>query len=108
MSVYDIIMLVVTIIFGGLSLYFKTKTTIVETAQSAIATAEATYSDAVKAGSEKQQWVVNRIMDIIPAPLKLIFSRETVTTIVQAAFDQIERYAVQQLDKIAKKYDIAK
>ena len=108
MSVYDIIMLVVTIIFGGLSLYFKTKTKIVETAQANIATAEEAFKDAFKAGSDKQKWVVNRIMDILPAPFKLIFGYDTIAKIVQNAFDQIERYAVTQLDKIAKKYEIDK
>ena len=39
----------------------------------------------------------------MPAPLKLIFTRELVERIIQAVFDEVQAFAVKQLDKLTDK-----
>jgi len=57
MSVYEIIMTVVAVVFGFLSLYIKQKTNIYERAAEAIDMAEASYTD-VKQGGMKMYYAV--------------------------------------------------
>lgn len=91
------------IILGFMVFYFKTKTNIINTAVEKIGEAEETYKDYVKAGSLKQEFVVNAIYDYLPAPMKLFFTKEIIRSLVQKAFDEIQNYAMLQLDKIFNK-----
>ena len=100
MKFYDIIMLVITVIFGGLSLYLRTKTNLLQQVNSAIVNAEHAYSEVTHAGNMKFNYVVTRLYSLVPAPFKTIITQEMIGRIVQNAFNSIENYAVQQLDKI--------
>lgn len=103
MTIYDIIMLILTVVFGGLSLYLKTKTDLMEIAKYKIAEAESEYYDATKAGGEKFEWVVNVLYTYLPSPLRLVFTKESIGMIVQKVFDGVETYASIQIDKAVKK-----
>ena len=103
MNIWNIILNIAWIIFGFIALYFRTKTTIIDDAVAKIGEAEEAYKDAVKAGSQKQEFVVSAIYDHIPAPMRIIFTKETIRGLVQQVFDGIARYATQELDKIFKK-----
>jgi len=50
MSIYEIIMTVLTVIFGFLSLYIKSKSTIIEQANQAIDNAEKEFANYTQAG----------------------------------------------------------
>lgn len=101
-----------TLICGGLALYFKFSTTaktkakevqeaITEiTAQAVvfIKEAEEEYKDISKAGGVKFEQVVNRLYSLVPDTLKMIITRDMISEIVQSTFDQIEEYVKLQLD----------
>jgi hypothetical protein len=103
MSTYDIIMTVLAIVFGGLSLYISGKKNVIDAVAGFIDEAEDIYKDSTKAGGEKFEWVVDRIMNIIPIALKPFISRDLVKAVVQKVFDIMESYAKKQLDKVVDK-----
>ena len=102
-NILTIIFNILFIVFGFLSIYLKTRTHIIEIAQEKITEAEKEYASVMKAGSLKQQFVVDFIYDKIPAPMKIIFTKETIRGLVQHTFDAIQNYAMLQLDKIFNK-----
>ena len=103
MTVYDVIMLVLTILFGGLSLYLKTRKDLIDVAKERIVDAEMKYKDTTHANGEKFNWVVDTLYSYVPAPLKVIFTKELICHIVQSTFDTMEHYAETQLDKVVNK-----
>ena len=103
--IYSIIVTIITLGLGFLSAYFKTRNKLADKVNEGIANAEAEYADTTKAGGEKFEYVINFLYEYIPSVLKPIFSRNMLSTIVQSAFDQIEDYAMQQLDKYVNKIE---
>lgn len=105
MSVSDIInivLIVLTVVSGFLSLYFKGNSTLYAKAADYIALAESTYTDA-KSGGLKMQYVVSRLYALIPAAVRPFIPQALVQTIAQTVFDQVAAYAAKQLDKAVSK-----
>lgn len=100
---YTILVTIGTVGFGFLSAYLKTKSTLKEKVNEGIATAEEIYKDSTKAGGEKFEWVIDFLYQYIPSVLKPIFTRDMISNIIQSAFDEIQKYATQQLDKLVNK-----
>lgn len=94
-----IIRILIYIVLGGLALYFKTNTTLKSFVNDYIAEAEEMYKDVTKAGGQKHEYVVTKLYELIPTYMKPFFPKELVSAIVQNAFDAIEAYAKQGLDK---------
>lgn len=106
-----------TVVFGGLALYFKYSTkaktkakevqeTISQVTAKAvifIKEAEEEYKDTTNAGGKKFNQVVNKLHDLVPDALKNIITREMIESIVQSTFDEIEEYVILQLDKAIEK-----
>ena len=44
-------------------------------------------------------WVIDQLYAIIPAPFRILFSRDDLEEFVQSVFDQITKYATIQCDK---------
>lgn len=86
--------------FGGLALYFKYNTALKDRVTGAINEAEEAYKDQTQAGKKKFNFVVDTIYGWLPAILRPIFTRSIVEQIVQATFDQMQAYAVKQLDRL--------
>lgn len=103
MNWYEIIMTILTVVFGFLSVYIRTKTNVVQKATEAINCAETAYRDYTNVSSKKMEFAVDWVMQYVPGPLKLIFTRELVEKIIQAAFDEVQEFATKQLDKIVNK-----
>lgn len=61
--------------------------------------AEQKYSETTKAGHQKFNYVVDRIYSQVPENFKPIFTETRIADIVQAIFDEAERFAMEQLDK---------
>lgn len=101
--IYTILVTVGTVGFGFLSAYLKTKTTLKDKVNEGIATAEEIYKDSTKAGGEKFEWVIDFLYQYVPSILKPIFTRDMISNIIQSAFDEIQKYATQQLDKLVNK-----
>lgn len=108
MTIYGIIMLILTVVFGGISLYLKTKTNLLDLAKDKIAEAENQYKDTTNAGGMKFTWVVDTLYRNLPAPLRIIFTKDTIGVLVQRTFDGIEAYTAVKIDEIVNKIDSEK
>ena len=100
----QIITTILLVVAGFFVSYFKTRQDLIDKAKYAINNAEKQYEDYTKAGAQKFQFVCDFLYNsVIPAPMRIFITRETVATIVQSVFDGMARFAEQQLDKVFKK-----
>lgn len=83
---------ILSVVAQFLAAYLKAKGAITEEAAHQIAVAEEVYSTVEKAGERKKNLCIDALYDMIPAPVKMFFSREMVGQIVQKVFDQVEKY----------------
>ncbi|MEL7649611.1 MAG: hypothetical protein AAGU76_16070 [Sedimentibacter sp.] len=95
---------VLTVIFGALAAYLKTNEKILNRSIQYIAEAEEMYKDVSKAGGQKFSWVVDTLYNMVPSPLKIVFTKKCIEKIVQATFNGIEAYAKTQIDKAVDRY----
>ena len=58
------------------------------------------YKDTTKAGGLKHEYVVTQLYNLLPAPMRIFFTKDMMEQIVDNAFEAIESYAKKQLDKI--------
>ena len=98
--VIDILQIVVYLILGFATWYCQTNKKLQSKVTNIINEAEKEYADVAKSGGQKHQYVIDKLYTYIPAPLRLIVSKDMVSSIVDNAFSQIESYAKQQLDKV--------
>ena len=99
-NIYSIVVTVLMVIFGFVSSYIKTKSNLINKAGDFINKAEEEYKDVSKAGQYKHEAVVEWCYSMIPTPFKLVITRQVCSQIIQGAFDQMQNFATQQLDKI--------
>lgn len=106
-----------TLVCGGLALYFKFSTkakTKAKEVQETIASvtaqavifikeAEEEYKDTTNAGGKKFTQVVNKLYALVPEALRKIITKEMIESIVQSTFNEIEEYVTLQLDKAMEK-----
>ena len=107
-TIMQIIVPILTIIFGALSAYLRTNGKLRQSSIRYITEAEEMYKDVTKSGGQKFSFVVNTLYNLVPAPLKFIITKSCVERIVQSTFDGIEAYAKTQIDKAIDKYVIDK
>lgn len=98
-TILTIIRIALYLVIGAAALYFQYNTKLNKKATEYINKAEELYKDSTKAGGTKFNWVVDKLYDILPVPMKLVFTKETIAVLVQRTFDEIQSYAVKQLDK---------
>lgn len=98
-TILTIIRIVIYLVIGAAALYFQYNTKLNQKATEYINKAEELFKDSTKAGGTKFNWVVDKLYDILPAPMRLVFTKETIAVLVQRTFDEIQSYAVKQLDK---------
>lgn len=99
MNLKDIIDLIIFLLLGILSLYFRYSSKLAKEAHTLIATAEQEYIDSENSGSMKHAFVVEKLYSLIPKPLKLIFTKQAIALIVDNTFYAIETYANIQVEK---------
>lgn len=102
-TIFEIIKWVAILLLGGLSLYFKSKTALIEKVTGYIAQAEIKYKEATKAGGQKFEWVIDHLYVYVPAWLRPLITREVISQIVQYVFDGVQAYAKLQLDRLTDK-----
>jgi len=117
MDYIQILQNVLTVIVGGLALYFKfstkaktkarevqeTMAMIMAEAVVYIRKAEEDYKDQTKKGGEKFEEVVDKLYSLVPDGLNKIITKDMIEDIVQSTFDEIEEYVKLQLDKVIDK-----
>lgn len=103
-TIMQIVVPLLTLIFGVLSAYFRAHERLRNGSIKYIIEAEELYKDSTKAGVEKFSWVVETLYRLIPAPIKIIITKNCIGKIVQGTFDAIEEYAKLQLDMAIENY----
>ena len=113
----EILQTIITLLVGGLALYFKFSTkaqTKAKQVQEVIADitasaviyireAEENFSDTTNAGGKKFGQVVTKLYDLVPEGLNKIITKEMIEEIVQSTFNEIEEYVKLQLDEAVDK-----
>lgn len=94
-TILPILLTVVIVLLSFVVWFFYVKTQICARVNGEISAAE----DTQKQKEEKRDLVVEQLLSIIPAPLKIVFTHKVLTALVQAAFDKIEEYAEKQVAK---------
>lgn len=100
MDIITIIFMILTFCFGGIALYFKSKSQLIEKVGQLIYTAEDFYADSTKSGGDKFEFVVDSLYRLVPVVFQKILSKDIISVIVQNIFNYIESYAKIQLDKV--------
>lgn len=103
-NIMQIVIPLLTLIFGALSAYFRAHDRLRNSSMKYIIEAEELYKDYTKAGGEKFSWVVDTLYRLLPAPLKIIVTKNCIEKIVQSTFDAVEKYAKLQLDMAIENY----
>ncbi|RRC92711.1 hypothetical protein EII25_03295 [Erysipelotrichaceae bacterium OH741_COT-311] len=99
MNINQVIIAIITVLFGFLVSYFKTKSNLKTLVVRWILAAEQYYKDYAKAGTEKFNMVVDKIYNLVPSFLKFIFTKKVIEQLVQNTFNAMQAYAQEQLDK---------
>lgn len=99
MNLNQVIIAIITVLFGFLVSYFKTKSNLKTLVVKWILAAEQYYKDYTKAGTEKFNMVVDKIYNLVPTFLKFIFTKKVIEQLVQNTFNVMQSYAQEQLDK---------
>lgn len=116
-QVLQVLETLLTLLVGGLALYFKYSTkaqTKAKEVQSIIAEitakavvfikeAEENFNDTTKAGGKKFGQVVTKLYDLVPEGLNKIITKEMIEEIVQSTFNEMEEYAKLQFDEAIDK-----
>ena len=97
-----IIETVALIVMGGIIAYYKSTAKLKGVVAELIAEAEQAF-DSTKSGGKRFAWVVNKLYELIPAPLKAIINKQMIEQIVQGTFDSMAAYAKTQLDRAVDK-----
>lgn len=95
-----ILQTIAMVVLGAAAVYYNANAKLKAKTTALIAQAEDTYKDTTKAGGLKRGWVVDRLYELIPIPLRVIITRDMIEAIVQNTFDEITKYAKLQLDKV--------
>ena len=90
--IWAVVCAIIGIVAQFISAYLKAKGAITEEAAHQIAVAEEAFATVEKAGEKKMQLCIDALYNMIPAPVKMFFTREMIGQIVQKVFDQIEHY----------------
>lgn len=90
--IWAIVCFILSVVAQFISAYLKAKGHITEEAAHQIAVAEEAFSTVEKAGEKKMQVCIDALYGMIPAPVKMFFTREMIGQIVQKVFNQIEKY----------------
>ncbi len=100
----ELIIPLLTVIFGALSVYLRTNEKIMNSSIKYITEAEEMYKDVSKSGGQKFSWVVDTLYNMVPRPLRVVITKKFVEKIVQGTFNSIEAYAKTQIDKAVDNY----
>lgn len=117
-QILELLQTILTIVLGGLVLYFKFSTkaqTKAKQIQEKIAEitalavvyiqeAENQYNDWT--GGDKFQYVVNQLYDLVPDTLHVIITRDMIEEIVQSTFNEVKKYMTAKLDQAVDKVEV--
>lgn len=89
--------------------YLKAKGVVTEEAAHQIAVAEEAFATVEHAGKQKMELCIDALYGLIPAQVRIFFTREMIGQIVQKVFDEVEKYKnvwiESSAEKLAKKLE---
>lgn len=101
--IWAVVCFVLSVVAQFLAAYLKAKGVVTEEAAHQIAVAEEAFATVEHAGKQKMQCCIDALYALIPAPVKMFFTREMVGEIVQKVFDEVEKYKNVWIDAAAEK-----
>jgi len=98
-QILNIVLVVLCAAVYGVQLYFKTRGSVFESATQFISEIESSGL----LGAEKMAFVVSKLFELIPAPLKSVFTEARLKEIAQEVFDNMKKYALERAKAIDEK-----
>lgn len=103
MEWYNILITVITIVFGGLSYYYNTKSKLNSKVDALITEAENKYADIEKSGEQKLDYVVSILYSYIPIQFRWMFPEEALKLIIEKALFEMKKFTIMQIEKLDEK-----
>lgn len=99
--IWAVVCAIIGIVAQFISAYLKAKGAVTEEAAHQIAVAEEAFSTVEHAGKQKMELCIDALYGLIPAQVRIFFTREMIGQIVQRVFDNVEKYKDAWIDKAA-------
>ena len=94
---------VLSVVAQFIAAYLKAKGVVTEEAAHQIAVAEEAFSTVEHAGKQKMELCIDALYGLIPAQVRIFFTREMIGQIVQKVFDEVEKYKNVWIESSAEK-----
>lgn len=101
--IWAVVCFILSVVAQFIAAYLKAKGVVTEEAAHQIAVAEEAFSTVEHAGKQKMQLCIDALYALIPAPVKMFFTREMIGQIVQKVFDEVEKYKNVWIESSAEK-----
>ena len=102
--IWAVVCFILSVVAQFLAAYLKAKGVITEEAAHQIAVAEEAFSTVEHAGKQKMEACIDALYALIPAQVRIFFTRQMIGEIVQKVFDQIEKYKDVWVKEAAEKF----
>ena len=99
--IWAVVCAIIGIVAQFIYAYLKAKGVVTEEAAHQIAVAEEAFSTVEHAGKQKMELCIDALYGLIPAQVRIFFTREMIGQIVQKVFDQVEKYKDVWIEKAA-------
>lgn len=101
--IWAVVCFVLSVVAQFLAAYLKAKGVVTEEAAHQIAVAEEAFSTVEHAGKQKMELCIDALYGLIPAQVRIFFTREMIGQIVQKVFDEVEKYKNVWIESSAEK-----
>lgn len=104
-TIYNILATTAMVVVGFLVYIFKVRGDLLSLATTLIVKAEHEWKDVSKSGGYKFAYVCKTLYKGMPVWVRTFISYEDVQSMVQATFNELQRYSAMQLDQVIKKLE---
>ena len=101
--IWAVVCAIIGIVARFICAYLKAKGVVTEEAAHQIAVAEEAFSTVEHAGKQKMELCIDALYGLIPAQVRIFFTREMIGQIVQKVFDEVEKYKNVWIEASAEK-----
>ena len=101
--IWAVVCAIIGIVTQFISAYLKAKGVVTEEAAHQIAVAEEAFATVEHAGKQKMELCIDALYALIPAQVRIFFTREMIGQIVQKVFDEVEKYKNVWIESSAEK-----
>ena len=101
--IWAVVCAIIGIVAQVIYAYLKAKGVVTEEAAHQIAVAEEAFSTVEHAGKQKMELCIDALYGLIPAQVRIFFTREMIGQIVQKVFDEVEKYKNVWIESSAEK-----